>query len=219
MHWLDISLGVVMLLGGIRSYFRGLTREIMSTIGLIAVFVLAMWGYAYAPPYFESMIASPWWRQVAIYVALVVVAAGVYMLWSQMVERMLYGTRLSIPDRVLGGLFGVVKVGIAIAIVSIVLVQALPDRLARLVPGSQIAPLLLQTSQSITTMLPREVRHEFERSYGRVRQRVGKRPDQSPSPSPAAFNSPAQAPQAPTNFSEQDDRALRQLIIKNSQEP
>ncbi len=60
MSWFDISVGLIMLLGGIRSYFRGLTREVMSTIGLIAVFVLAIWGYAYVPRYVEPIIASPW---------------------------------------------------------------------------------------------------------------------------------------------------------------
>lgn len=221
MHWFDISVGVVMLLGGIRSYFRGLTREVMSTIGLIAVFVLAVWGYAFVPPYFEPWIASPWWCQIAIYTALIMVAVGVYMLWANMVERMLHFSRLSIPDRVLGGLFGMVKVGVLMAAFFILLIQATPDRVATVVPGSKLAPPLLQTSQAITAMLPRDVKHEFRRAYSRIRQQFGKRMAQPSRTAPATFHStsPSQTPKPPADISEHDDRALRQLIKKYSEKP
>ncbi len=154
MHWFDISIGLIMLLGGIRSYFRGLTREVMSAIGVIAVFVLVMWGDAYMPRYLEPVIASPWWRQIAVYVVLVIVAVGAYMLWANLVERMLHLSRLSIPDRVLGGLFGVAKVGVLMALLFVLLIQAAPDRVARAVAGSRLAPPLLQAAQVITTVLP-----------------------------------------------------------------
>ncbi len=80
MHWFDISASLVMLLGGIRSYFRGLTREVMSLIGLMAVFVFAVWGYVHFKPYLEPVIALPWLRQAAGYLVLVLVAAGAYWL-------------------------------------------------------------------------------------------------------------------------------------------
>ncbi len=210
-----------MLLGGIRSYFRGLTREVMSTIGFIAVFVLAVWGYTFAPPYVEPLIASPWWRQIAVYTALIIVAVGAYMLWANLVERMLHFSRLSIPDRVLGGLFGMVKVGVLMAVLFVLLIQVTPDRVAAVVPGSKLAPPLLQTAQTITTMLPREVKHEFRRAYSRIRQQFGKRLAQPSHPAPAKFHSPSpsQSPKPPADISEHDDRALRQLIKKYSEKP
>lgn len=220
MHWFDISIGFVMLLGGIRSYFRGLTREVMSTIGLIAIFVLAIWGYAYVSQYFEAVIASPWWRHIAVSIVLIIVAAGAYMLWAKMVERMLYVSRLSIPDRILGGLFGMVKVGVLVASGFVLLIQATPDRVATAVPGAKLAPPLLQTAQIITTMLPRDVKNAFWRAYSHIRQQVDQRAAQPSRTAPAKFNSPEplQAPQPPSDVSENDDRDLRQLIKKYSKE-
>lgn len=219
MHWFDISVGLVMLLGGIRSYFRGLTREVMSTIGLIAIFVLAIWGDAFAPRYVQPVIASPWWRQIAIHTAMSILAVGAYLLWANLVERMLHASRLSMPDRVLGGLFGTVKVGVLVAALLVLLIQAVPNRVAMVVPGSQFAPPLLQAAQAITAMLPREVKHEFRRSYSRIRQQAGKRVAQPSRTAPAKFFSPSQVPKSPTDISENDDRALRQLIKKYSKEP
>ena len=219
MHWFDISVGIVMLLGGSRSYFRGLTREVMSTIGLIAVFVFAVWGHAYIPQYFEPVIASPWGRQIAVYIVLIIVAVGAYMLWVKMVEHMLY-VPLTIPDRVLGSLFGIVKVGVLIAAGCVLLMQSAPDRVATVVADSKLAPPLLQTAQIITTVLPREVKNEFRRSYSRVQQQLGQQVAQPCHTEPTAVHSPSpsQAPQTPAEMSANDDRTLRQLIKKHSQE-
>ncbi len=140
------------------------------------------------------------------------------MLWAKMVERMLYVSRLSIPDRVLGGLFGIVKVGVVMAALFVLLIQATPDRVATVVPGSKLAPPLLQTSEMITTMLPREVKHEFRRAYSRIRQQFGGRAAQPSHPAPATFHSHSQAPKSPADISENDDHALRQLIKKYSKE-
>jgi uncharacterized membrane protein required for colicin V production len=219
MHWFDIGIGIVMLIGGIRSYFRGLTREVMSTIGCIAVFVFAVWGNAYIPPYFEPIIASPWWRQIAVHIVLIMVAVSAYILWVKMVEHLLY-LPLTIPDRVLGSLFGIVKVGILIAAGYVLLIPAAPERIAMAMSGSKLAPPLLQTSKLITTMLPRDVKDGFQRSYSRVQQQLGQRVAQPSHTKPTKFNTPshAQPPKPPSGISESDDRTLRQLIKKYAQE-
>lgn len=223
MHGFDIGVGVVMLFGGIRSYVRGLTREVMSTIGLMAVFVLAIWGYAHVPRYIEPVIASPWWRQLTVSIGLIIAATGAYMLWAQMVERLLHDSRLSIPDRVLGALFGIVKVGVLMAAGFVLLIQVAPDRVATVVPGSQLALPLLQTAPAIAALLPHDVKHAFQRSYSRIRQQVDKRVVQPSRTAPPPFRSlsppPSQAPKPPEDRSTNDDRALRQLIEKYSKEP
>jgi hypothetical protein len=102
----------------------------------------------------------------------------------------------------------------------VLLIQATPDRVATAVPGSKLAPPLLQTAQIITTMLPREVKNGFGRAYSYIRQQVGQRAAQPARTTPAKFNSPEplQAPQPPSDVSENDDRDLRQLIKIYSKE-
>ncbi len=143
------------------------------------------------------------------------------MLWANMVERMLHYSRLSIPDRVLGGLFGIVKIGVLMAALFVLLIQATPDRVATVVPGSKLAPPLLQTAQAITVLLPGGVKHEFQRAYSRVRQQFGKRITQPPRTAPATFHStpPSPTSKPPADTPESDDRALRQLIEKYSEKP
>jgi len=219
MHWFDIGVGIVMLLGSIRSYFRGLTREVMSTIGLIAVFVFAVWGHAYISLYFQPVITSPWWRQLAVYIVLIVVAVGAYILWVKMTEHLLY-TPLTIPERILGSLFGIVKVGILIAVGYVLLIPAAPSRVSFVMSDAKLAPPLFQTSQLITTLLPREVKDEFQRSYSRARQQLGQHVAQPSHTEPATLHSPSplQVPKPPAGISANDDHHLRQLIKQYSQE-
>jgi membrane protein required for colicin V production len=217
MSWFDISLSLVMLVGGIKSYFHGLTREVMSTIGLLAVFVFAVWGHVSIARYLEPLVASPWWRQIAGYVVLLIVAIGAYMLWANLVERLLHVSRLSIPDRVLGGLFGIVKVGVVMAALLVLLIQAMPERVATVVPGSKLAPPLLQTARAIAMVLPGDVRREFLRHYSRIRPQFGRQVAQPPQTAPSTFRS--QPPQPSAEPSENDDRAMRRLIKKHAKKP
>lgn len=150
---------------------------------------------------------------------LIIVAVGAYMLWVKMVERILY-VPLTIPDRMLGSLFGIVKVGVLIAAGCVLLMQAAPNRVATVVAASKLAPPLLQTAQIITTVLPREVKNEFRRSYSRVQQQLGQQVAQPCHTERTTFRSPSpsQATQTPADMAADNDHTLRQLIKKYSQE-
>lgn len=215
MHWFDISASLVMLLGGVRSYFRGLTREIMSLIGLIAVFVFAVWGYVHFAPYLEPLLTLPWLRQATGYLILIAVAVGAYWLWAKMVRRMLHMSVLTGPDRVLGGLFGIVKVGVLISALLVLLIQVAPKQVTTVMSGSRLASPLLQTANAIATLLPGEVKNSFRRYYSRVRKQVGQYVSQPAPTQPLA--SPAQTPRPSADISANDERALRQIIKQNSQ--
>jgi membrane protein required for colicin V production len=56
MNWIDVTLVVVLLLFGLRGYFRGLFREVFSLIGLAAGFIGAA---RYAEPV-GAFVASYW---------------------------------------------------------------------------------------------------------------------------------------------------------------
>ena len=207
MYGLDIGVCLLILLGGIRSYFRGLTREVMSAIGLLAVFVCAMWGEAMGQLYVGSLIASPRWRQMILGAVLLLAAVGVYILWANLIERLTYGSRLSILDRALGILFGMFKVGLALAALLIVLTQVAPEQVAKMTARSALAQPLFRMAIVITAALPGQTRHEFQRAHDRMRRPPSKRAGR-----------PAPAAQTPTARS-QDDRAMRQLIKKYAKEP
>ena len=206
MHGLDIGVSLIIVLGGIYSYFRGLSREVMSTLGLLAIFICAMWGAAMGQLHIGSVFASPRWSQIVLGAVLSLAAVGVYIFWEKLLARLVYGSRLSILDHALGLVFGMFKVGVALAALLIIFMQAAPDRVANLTAHAAVASPLFRLALVITAALPGQTRREFQRAYDRIGQAPGKRADRP-------------APGAQTPESSQDDRALRQLIRKHAKEP
>ena len=206
MHGLDIGVSLILVLGGIYSYFRGLSREVMSTLGWLVVFICAMWGAAMGQLHFGSVFASPRWSQIVLGAVLFLAAVGLCILWEKLLTRLVYGSRLSILDRALGLVFGMFKAGVALAALLIILMQAAPNRVANLTAHAAVAPPLFRMALVITAALPGQTRHEFQRAYDGIRQPPGKRADRP-------------APGAQTTEPPQDDRALRQLIRKHAKEP
>jgi hypothetical protein len=112
-----------------------------------------------------------------------------------------------------------IKVVVLIAALFILLMQATPGRVTTMIRGANLAPPLLQTAQAIAILLPRDVQNAFRHSDSHVRQRSGEQPAQPSVPKPETSHSALQGDKPPTAISENDERALRQLIQKHSKNP
>ncbi len=132
-----------------------------------------------------------------------------------MILRLLHRSVLAGPDRVLGGLFGIVKVGVLISALLVLLIQVAPNQVTSAVSGSRFASPLLQTAHTIASMLPSDVKNGFRRYYNRVRKQIGQSTSQPIPATPSALQS--QSPQPSADISANDERALRQLIKQRSQ--
>ena len=64
MHWFDVVAGVALCTGGLWSFCRGLTREVLSILGIIAAIMLSFRGYPYVATHLSTFIAHDWLRQV-----------------------------------------------------------------------------------------------------------------------------------------------------------
>jgi membrane protein required for colicin V production len=225
MHWFDIGTGVALMVGGIWSFFRGLAREVISILGIVAACVLSVWGSPYVVTALTPVISLPWLRQA---IALSSIFLGVvvgYVLLAKAVRRLLKAAGLSLPDRVLGGLFGLMKIGVLISALVIVLTRFFPDIATRIAAESRLAPTFFYTAQLLTTLLPEDVHTDFQRFYDRVQKRFKQwlpaqqllRPEAASTPQPSVAPRAAAPPQASPDISASDERALRQLIHEHWQ--
>ena len=80
MNWIDLTLLVVLILFGLRGYFRGLFREVFSLLGLVAGFVGAA---RYAEP-LAGLVATYWSAPPIILkgVAFVICFFAIYALFN-----------------------------------------------------------------------------------------------------------------------------------------
>ena len=221
MHWFDIGTGIALLVGGIWSLFRGLTREVLSILGIVTAFLLSSRGYPYVARALETLIAQVWLRQAVGFTLIFLSTLILYVIFARLLHRLVKAAGLSLPDRLLGGLFGLIKVVVMIAALCLVTAQFFPAFATQLVRQAVMAPAFFRAADLLSTLLPTGTADEFQRFYQHIRQQF---PAMVP-PAPALHTPPTQPAEAPTpppapaqeEISDSDTRALEQIIQRHRQ--
>ena len=140
MNWIDLTLLTVLALFGLRGYFRGLFREVLSLVGLVAGLVAAV---RYAES--VSLLAQSYWNVSPLLLkgtAFVLVFFGVYFFFS-LVGWLLHKSEKVVFLRTLNR-FGGIAVGIG--------------------KGAAITALIVFFLSSASWM-PQSARDKFDHTY------------------------------------------------------
>ena len=139
-HWFDVAMIVVLILSGIWSLFRGFLREMLSLLGFVVVVTLAVYAYPYVLVALEGIVGEDWVRQIVgmalVFIAAVVIFVGFVKLGVLLTHAM----GLSILDRLLGFLFGLLKVVVFVSLLFMVGNKFLPDLTLLLTHTSILGP-------------------------------------------------------------------------------
>jgi membrane protein required for colicin V production len=222
-HWFDISVGIALLIGGVWSFFRGLTREILSIVGMVAAFVLSIRGYPYAAEHLETFITSAWLRQTAGFGLIFLTTMVLYALFAILMHRLVKAAGLSLLDRLLGSLFGFIKVGVMISALLLVTTQFFPTFATRLTARSILAPTFFRTAHILSTLLPVSTSAVFHQVYRRLQRQFPALPSTS-IPMPLPSNPPETTPppmpsHSPDGISKHDAEMLEKILRERLQEP
>ncbi len=173
MNWLDIVLLLLILLSTVASFRKGFSREV---IGLAAAFVAllcGLWFYGSAGAFLLPYVSSP---AVAHFAGFVIVFIGILILGgilSMIVSRFVRTVGLSGFDRMLGGVFGLVR-GVLIAVALIMAIVAFApevrgDGPPTAVVNSRLAPYVIDASRLFAQIAPHELKDGFRRRYEQVK--------------------------------------------------
>jgi membrane protein required for colicin V production len=221
MHWFDIGTGIALCVGCVWSLFRGLTREVLSILGIVTAFLLSSRGYPYAARALETLIAQTWLRQIVGFTLIFLSTIVLYVIFARLLHRLVKAAGLSLPDRLLGGLFGLIKVVVIIAALCLVTAQFFPALANQLARQASLAPAFFRAADLLSTLLPAGTAEEFQRFYQHMQQQfpavVPPAPAlTTPSGQPAEAPTPPPAP-AQEGISDSDAHALKQIIQKHHQ--
>ena len=151
--WVDLALGAVLLISVISGLIRGLVFELMSLAGWIVAYVVAGW----AAPQWASQIPvgvpGGALNHAAALLASFVVALLAWSLLARLARAVVSATPLTLPDRVLGGVFGLVR-GVVLLLVVATLVALTPAAQSSAWQDSQGAHWLMVSVQGIKPLLP-----------------------------------------------------------------
>jgi membrane protein required for colicin V production len=147
---------IALILSGVWGCLRGLVRALLSLIGLAAASVLAVRGYPDFAQHLAPLIATPWVRQAISFALIFLAVMAIAMVCSTLLRFALRAAGLSLIDRLLGGLFGLVKVILVVSVLLMMANRFSPSVRVQLEADSALAPLLFRSAEFLAAFLEKD---------------------------------------------------------------
>lgn len=160
-------LAAIFVVQGVR---QGFTRLAIGLAATLLGIVLASWTYGSAGAFLIPYVSSKSLAHIAgfLLVFIGVQVTGTLLAWG--LSRLYKWTGLTVLDRMLGAVFGLVKA----ALVGVVIVMILTAFPLKPVPDSIkesiAAPYLIDTSHILVQLAPRELKDGFASTYDKVKK-------------------------------------------------
>jgi len=169
---LDILLLALVLVCLIIGLIKGLVREVIGIVAVVAGLLLAVHWYpavgAFFHRFISSQIASGFLGFMAVFLGVVILG----WLISLLISKLMKGP-LAFLNHVLGGFFGLLK-GVLICgilVFALLVFGVWREGLA----GSRCAPYCYQVARAIVQIIPRDLKMRFEDAYKDLRGKGGDR--------------------------------------------
>ncbi len=183
LNWLDVVLLLILAASVWTSFRKGLSREIIGLVAVLAGLILGLWFYGSTGILFEHFFSS---RLAANCAGFFAVFFGVLLLGSLIrfvMGKFLKVTGLSIVDHLLGAGFGLARGAlIAVALVLGILAFSPENRPPSALVQSRIAPYAIYGARVFAAMAPYELKEDFRKTYAHVKSAWGKALEMRPRP-------------------------------------
>ncbi|MCS6952466.1 MAG: CvpA family protein [Bryobacterales bacterium] len=170
MNWLDIALAALLTLSVIGGCFKGFAKVGIGFLATIAGLLGGLWFYGVAGSFLLPYVSH---RGFANFVGFLLVFALITALGG--VAGFLLGilfkwTGLSWLDRLLGGVFGLLRAGVAATALVLALMAFTPKPPPRAVVHSRLAPYVVDAARLCAGLAPYEVKQAVRENYIKVRE-------------------------------------------------
>lgn len=158
----------VILISVVQATAEGFFHAAISMGGLVLAYLLAAWQYHRLSAWFAPNLKSPWLGDIAgfliIFVSVLVLAgiAGKIARWA------VKEAGLNIIDRLFGGVLGLLRGGLIVAVVLMGMTAFTPT--SKWLEGSEFAPYFLVVGRAAIWVAPAELRGRFYQGLDFLRQ-------------------------------------------------
>ncbi len=169
MNWLDPALVLIFAVSIVVGLAKGFAREAIGLAAAVAGFLCALWFYGAAGSFLLPYVSH---RGIANFIGFLLIVTGFLAagaLVAKLLSVLLKWAGFSWLDRLLGGVFGLVR-GLVVAIALVLALLAFtPKPPPRAVVESRIAPYVIDAAHVCAYLAPREVREGVSDSYAKVK--------------------------------------------------
>ncbi|HSA96109.1 MAG TPA: CvpA family protein [Acidobacteriota bacterium] len=171
MNWLDFVLIAIMVVSAVVGIFKGLIKQVIGLVAVVAGLVLASFYYDRAAALFETFVKnellSDFFGFLLIFV-LVLIAGSIL---GYILTKAMKGP-LALVNRLFGAVFGFLK---AVLICGILVFALVSFEIAKpALESSVLAPACLGITRAVVNMIPQDLRAKFNSSYKEIRESGGK---------------------------------------------
>lgn len=160
MNAIDLGVIAIILLFLIRGIWIGFVRQLASLAGLILGYLFAGRYYEQMSPRLAPVISSPQLSFLVTYVLLFLAVFLGAMALGFVLKKVMSLSLLGWFDRLLGGVFGLVKAGVVVTVGFMVLSGMLADA-NPLMTGSRTAPYLAKSSRFLLSFVSDQNLHRL----------------------------------------------------------
>jgi membrane protein required for colicin V production len=158
---------LVLLVSVVQAVSSGFFQEAFGIAGLVFGYLIAAWQYQRLAGHFAAYISSRWLGEIVAFLAIflgIMVLAGVL---GKIVRWIVKEAGLNVFDRFFGGVLGLLRGCLLIAIVLVGMTAFTPT--SRWLQGSGLAPYFLVVGRAAIWVAPPELREQFYRGLDYLR--------------------------------------------------
>jgi membrane protein required for colicin V production len=168
LNWLDWILAATVVLSVVAAVVQGFVRELIAFASVVVGLIISALGYRRAAPWFEDLARS---HDVALGVGFLALFLGTLLaglVISLLARRLIQTVGLEWFDRLLGGVFGLIR-GVAISSVLLMALVAFGIK-TETVQNSLLAPYLLTGARVVAAAMPQELKAHFRAGFDEFRR-------------------------------------------------
>jgi membrane protein required for colicin V production len=158
MNYLDITIIIILGASAIYSIIKGFIRDAFSLLAVILGIVAALLFYPAGAKMLEGLITGPQIANIVSFAVIFLAGSIVVSVVGMLISKMIKGADLSFYDRVAGGVFGLIKGYILVAVLVIIVTTLFPASIT----SSRLAPYIVRSINVVTDILPDDYQKKIE---------------------------------------------------------
>ena len=181
-----IILGLIAL-NVVSAAIQGFFAEALSLAGLVIAYIVAAWQFVRLAEWLATFLKSQWLSDILGFLIIFFAIVLLFGIAGRIARWVMKEAGLSGFDRFLGGVLGLLKGGLMVAVVLMGMTAFTPT--SKLLENSQLAPYFLVVGRAAIWLAPSEMRARFYQGLDLIHQSPQKlNGAHNPPPKPAAVH-------------------------------